>query len=260
MVALLAGCSSADSDYPLTGILLTEEPDGVQTVLEVRKALLGSEGSGSETVAHQHPDHAHSAETHADHEHAGQDHTVHAEHEEHAGHDDDDVNHAGDADHDQEDHELPHQHASHDAEHDDTSTHSHESAEPVGPAGPMEVVVVGQIGGLTNPWQQTEPDFPFVEGKATFFLADSGAVAEHQAGGHQHASGEDCAFCASHAKDSSALLAVVQFKDKQGTVLRRDVRRWFTLQGNETVVVRGQARIVAGGLLVIDADSLYVRR
>ena len=70
---------------------------------------------------------------------------------------------------------------------------------------------------------------------------------------------QDCAFCAAHAKDSSSQLAVVQFKDPQGQLLPRDARRWFTLQGNETVVVHGQARIVAGGLLVVDADSLYVR-
>jgi len=205
---LLVGCSSAGSNYPHTGILLAEEPDGAKTVLEVREALLGPSAVEHLRAGLKHVDPDAQSET----------------------------------------------------EQGDTHTQPKESTKSDGPAGPMEVVIVGQIGGLANPWKQTETDFPFVGGQAKFFLADPDAVAEHLASGHHHAPGEECTFCAAHAKDNSALLAVVQFKDQQGQVLHRDARRWFTLKGNETVVVHGQARIVAGGLLVVDADSLYVRR
>ncbi len=148
-------------------------------------------------------------------------------------------------------------HTEHEHAHDDDD---HDETEIAGPAGPIDVVVVGQVGGLPNPWEKTEPNFPFVQGEAKFFLADAGEVAEHQAEGHQHAASEECAFCDAHAGDSTAMLAVVQFKDKSGKIFRRDARHLFDLKGSETVVVRGKARIVEGGLLVVDADGLYVRR
>jgi hypothetical protein len=232
---LLVGCTSTDSDYLATNFLLSTEPDGVQTVLEVREALLGPE-----TTEHDHEGHEHEGDDHDGHAYEGDDHDGHA----HEGDDHDGHEHEGD-DHDG---------------HDPAASPPSQSTESVGPAGPIEVVVVGKIGGLANPWQQTEPDFPFVKDTAKFFLADPAAVAEQQAEGHQHAPGEECAFCAAHAQDTSTLLAIVQFKDKQGQLLRHDTRKWLALKGNETVVVHGQARIIAGGLLVIDADGLYVRR
>lgn len=259
---LLVGCSSADSEYLAADILLTSEPDGVQTVLEVREALLGPE-----MVEHLHEGHLHEGHVHTGHEQEGNKH----EHklEQAQVHDDDD--HGHDGDNPKHGHELKQVHDSTHEDHDHHDTeppvhlhagHDDPGTQPLkpGPAGPLEVVVVGKIGGLTNPWQQTEPDFPFVKDTAKFFLADPGAVAEQQADGHQHAPGEECAFCAAQGQDNSALLAIVQFKDKQGEILRRDARQWLSLNDNETVVVHGHARIVAGGLLVIDADSLYVRR
>lgn len=154
-------------------------------------------------------------------------------------------------------HDHEHDHAEHS---ENAEEHGHDASATAGPAGPISVSMVGVVGGLTNPWQKTEPDFPFVEGRAKFFLADPGGVAAHQAEGHSHAPGEDCAFCAAHASDDTELLAVVQFEDKDGQVIRRDARQLFDLKGSETVVVLGTARIVEGGLLVVEADALYVRR
>ncbi|MEO2048777.1 MAG: hypothetical protein ABGX16_19650 [Pirellulales bacterium] len=331
-----------------TNFLLSTEPDGVQTVLEVREALLGPETTEHDHERHDHDGHAHEGDDHDGHSHEGDDHDGHEyegddhdghahegddhdghahegddhdghahegddhdghahegddhdghehegddhdghehegdDHDEHAhdGHehegDDHDGHEHGDEDHDGHEHgdddhdghehgdddhdggHSDHHDSEHHHEHDSTTSPPSQSTESVGPAGPIEVVVVGKIGGLANPWQQTEPDFPFVKDAAKFFLADPAAVAEQQADGHQHAPGEECVFCAAHAQDTSTLLAIVQFKDKQGQILRHDVRKWLALNSNETVVVHGQARIIAGGLLVIDADGLYVRR
>ncbi len=140
----------------------------------------------------------------------------------------------------------------------DHSGHNH------GPGGhaikAQEVVIVGRIGGLANPWKEMQPDFPFGNDRAIVFLADLGAVAEKEVGGHNHAPGEECAFCESNAEDNSSMLAMVRFLDEKGEVLPMDVRQLFDVKGQETVVVRGLARIVTGEMLVIDATGLCVRR
>jgi hypothetical protein len=127
------------------------------------------------------------------------------------------------------------------------------------PAAPREVVLVGSVGGLPNPSEQSQPDYPFDRQRAVIFLADPGAVAEQEAEGHQHAPGEECAFCASRAADMAHMLAVVRFRDEQGKVVPIDARAVLDVKEKETVVVRGVARMEAG-MLVVDAEGLYVRR
>ncbi len=141
------------------------------------------------------------------------------------------------------------------------SGHAHAQEPAIAKATePIDVALVGRIGGLANPWQETQPDFPFARNQAAFFLADLHAVAENEEGEHAHASGEACAFCEAHAEDRSAMLAMVRFLDKNGDVLRIDVRELFDVKEQATVVVRGTARVVEGGMLVVDATGLYVRR
>jgi hypothetical protein len=91
-----------------------------------------------------------------------------------------------------------------------------------------------------------------------FFLADPEAVTELEEHAHHHAPGEECAFCAAHAPQ--ALVAVVQFKGKNGKPLRVDARELFELKEKETVVVKGTARIAPGGMMTVDATGLYARR
>ena len=150
-----------------------------------------------------------------------------------------------------------HEEDDHEAEHDD---HEHNLSKVALPTKAVEVVVVGRIGGLTNPWKSTQPDFPFEKNKAKFFLADPGAVAGAEASGHSHAPGEECPICAAHAKDTTEMLAVVQFVDKKGNVLPIDCRKLFDVKVKDTVVVRGKARVTAGGILSLDATGIYVRR
>lgn len=180
-------------------LVLAEEPDGAQTVLEVREALLGESFD-------VHDD---------DHEHA----------EEHAHEEDE-----------------------------------HEPVAEVQATEPIDVLMVGSVGGLSNPWEETQPDFPFAKNQAILFLGDLGEVAELEAHGHAHAPGEECAFCTAHASESSAMLAMVRFMDENGEVLPIGVRHLFDVKEKDTVVIQGSARIVDGGMMVVDATGFYIRR
>ena len=237
---------------------------------------------GEEHAEHAHSDHEHDGE-HADHDHSADlpddeeneatlrtetargehaDHHLEHEQDEHAAHD------HGETAHDDHGHGETH---AHDVSHDHDG-HG-EAGHVCGPecavcskancdlcAEGLEVVMVGLVGGLPNAAKETQPDFPFVKGYAIIMVADPLAVAEFDSGGHNHAPGEECAFCAAHAADSSALLATVKFTDENGKVLSVDARKLFDLKEKETVVVRGKARLDQDGMLVVDAKGLYVRR
>jgi hypothetical protein len=121
-------------------------------------------------------------------------------------------------------------------------------------------VLVGVVGGIPNPSPQSHPQFPFAPGEAMFFLADPEAVAELEEHGHQHAPGEECAFCAAHAADATALVTGVTFHDEAGKVVPIDVRELFDLKEKDVVVVQGKARVRPHGMISVDATGLYVRR
>lgn len=234
---MIAGCSNPALDPAVlaahrTRLELAEEPDGAQTVLEVRQVMFGEEPAEVD----EHADHEHEDGEHADHEH---DEAEHAD-DEQADHD-----HDGDGvqDHAAEDHDR----AIADA-----------NKKPV--IDELDVVLVGSVGGVPNPSDQSYPEFPFSKGQAVFFLAEPEAVAEIEEHAHVHADGEECAFCAAHAADSAHMLAVVQFTDEHGKTLPVDVRDLFDLKEKETVVVRGKAKVDPSGMLIVDATGLYIRR
>jgi hypothetical protein len=308
VLLLAAGCSQPALDPAVvaahrTRLELAEEPDGAQTVLEVRQIMYGEDPADGESdgepasagggATEDHADHAHAEGEHADHDHDHADHDHahdagddaedsesvsvdgdakdehadhdHAEGEEHADHD------HGHADHDHaahdEDH-ADHDHAAHeDHDHDGDGVQDHApedhiaettKKEPV--LSELDVVLVGSVGGVANPSDQSHPEFPFAKGKAIFFLADPAAVAEMEEHEHKHAPGEECAFCAAHAGESAHMLAVIQFNDEKGKTIPVDARELFELKEKETVVVRGKAKVDPSGMLVVDADGLYVRR
>lgn len=224
------GCSKSTVDPGLVAqhkekFTLAAEPDGAQTVFEVRELLLGhTEEAGHELADGETEDHEHEAEEAvADHEHA-------VEEDSHAG-------------------ETAEEHAAH--------AHDHEH---VFPTEAKEVAMVGQIGGLANPWEETQPEFPFATHFAVFFLADPQAVADHAEEGHAHAPGEECSFCAAHAEENSELFAMVRLVDDNGKVLPMDVREFLNAKENDTIVVKGSAQIVEGGMLVVKASGVYVRK
>jgi hypothetical protein len=266
VAVLSVGCSQQPSMDPAlvaqhrTKLTLAEEPDGAQTVLDVRKVMLGEEESAEHTdepagedaaatatannetaedAATEESDEPAEGEVVAEHDSAEhKEHADHAEGEEHADHD----------------HAEGEEHAGHD--HAD-----HDPAKPKTPVvSEMDVVLVGKVGGVPNPSQQTHPEFPFAKHQALFFLSDPEAAAEFEEHQHEHAPGEECAFCSAHAADVAHLIAVVQFNDEQGEPLPVDARELFDLKEKETVVVRGKAKMTPSGMLIVDADGLYVRR
>lgn len=268
------GCSQKPTMDPAevtkyrTALLLEEEPDGAQTILELREVMFGEtpadhddhDHDGDGKPDHAAEDHDHAAEG-ADHDHDGDGTADHSadEHaaEEHADHD-----HDGDgkadhdaADHDHADHDAEgHDHGDHDhADHD----HAHESKAPL--VEEMDVVLVGSVGGVPNPSEQSSPEFPFAKGQAIFFLVDPQVAAEAEEHAHTHAPGEECAFCAAHAADAAHAIAVVQFAEK-GKPLPVDARDLFELKEKETVVVKGKAKAAPNGMITVDADGLYIRR
>jgi hypothetical protein len=110
-----------------------------------------------------------------------------------------------------------------------------------------DVVVVGCIGGVAEPWSK---------GQALFVISDPTA-----GGDDGHICTDDgCPFCAKKKLAENEAIAVVQFVDAQGRVLPLDARALFDLQVQQTVVVRGHARFDELGSLILSANGLYIRR
>jgi len=110
------------------------------------------------------------------------------------------------------------------------------------------IVVVGRIGGATNPW---------IEGRAAFMLLDASMVLV--ADGTECAEGEICMdeCCAAERATSTTLVKVV---DENGRVLRVDARQLLGLADNDMVVIRGKANKDDNGNFVVLADGVHVRR
>ncbi|MEO1496399.1 MAG: hypothetical protein AAFV43_04535 [Planctomycetota bacterium] len=128
-------------------------------------------------------------------------------------------------------------------------------------AEPTPVVLMGRVGGMPSPWADSEPDFPWRAGEATFFLVDPATAdefAEHAGDeGDDHAA--DCPFCAREAASKSKAVAAVSFLDDDGKPEKIDARELFGLEKGDTVVVRGIPKLLGGELLVVEADGLYRR-
>jgi hypothetical protein len=124
----------------------------------------------------------------------------------------------------------------------------------------LEVAVTGRIGGMPNVWPETHPDFPWYRNQASFFLVDQKMAAEFAAHARRHGGGEGCTFCKGLAARNAHAIAVVNFVDENGEILRFDTRVLLDLEENQQVTVRGKARLLAGRMLVIDADGIFVRR
>jgi len=123
-----------------------------------------------------------------------------------------------------------------------------------------EVTVVGQIGGMPNVWPDLHPTFPWYEKQASFFVVDkkiAGTFAEHAK--HHGGNSSNCAFCQSLAAKNATAVAVINLVDENGEIIRVDARELLGLKENQTVVIRGKARLLGGSMLVIDADGVYAR-
>jgi len=118
---------------------------------------------------------------------------------------------------------------------------------------PREVVLVGQIGGVANPW---------TPGKAAFILADPITLSEIKSSATDHVCSDPaCKFCARQKVNQlKEGLAAVEFQDDRGQVLPMDARNLFDVSEKQVVVVCGKAHVNDLGCLVVAANGLYVRR
>jgi len=114
-----------------------------------------------------------------------------------------------------------------------------------------EAVLVGQIGGVAEPW---------TAGKASFIMADPAALLDLEAEAHEGCTGDSCPFCSKKKDKASTGLAVVRFEDGSGNLLPLDARQLFDLAEKTMVVVRGKVRRDELGYVVVAADGLYIRR
>jgi hypothetical protein len=110
------------------------------------------------------------------------------------------------------------------------------------------IVVVGRIGGTTNPW---------VDGRAAFTLLDASMVLVPE--GTESEEGELCTGDCCAAERAHATM-LVKFVDDVGRVLAVDSRRLLGLSENEMVVVRGKAAKDESGNVALIADGVFVRK
>ena len=114
-----------------------------------------------------------------------------------------------------------------------------------------DIVIVGRIGGGLNPW---------VEGRAAFQIVDPSLLACSD----EKEDGEPCScktpwdYCCETDKLPNAM-ALVQFVETDGTVVKHDARQIFAVKELQTVIVRGKAKRDETGNLTVMADGMFVR-
>ncbi len=108
-----------------------------------------------------------------------------------------------------------------------------------------QVVILGKIGGVENPWSK---------GRAGFVMIDP-AAADHDS---ENCHDDNCEHCRrARERKKFQATALVEFVEN-GKVVPIDARTLFRLKEGQTVVVRGRAKLNDDNL-VIQADGLYVR-
>lgn len=122
-----------------------------------------------------------------------------------------------------------------------------------------EVTIVGQVGGMPNPWSETHPDFPWFAGQGSFFLLDSGVAAQFARHAAHHGGDHQCAFCKNLAEKNAHAVAVVNLVDADGQIVPIDTRELLSLREGQSVVVQGRAELLGGTMLVIHADGIRVQ-
>jgi hypothetical protein len=123
-----------------------------------------------------------------------------------------------------------------------------------------EVTLVGQIGGMPNPWNDTHPDFPWFAGQASFFLVDNNVAAQFANHAKSHGGNHNCAFCQRLAAKKAHAIAVVNLVDEAGNILPIDSRELLGLEEHQQVILHGHAELLGGTMLVVHADGIHIRR
>ncbi len=93
---------------------------------------------------------------------------------------------------------------------------------------------------------------PFSDGVARFFVTD--------ATGHDGDESHDpheCPFC---RRDVKSMMALVEFKDDSGQLLRIDTRELFDVHEFELLVLEGTGHLDEEEILVVSASRMFVKR
>jgi len=112
-----------------------------------------------------------------------------------------------------------------------------------------EIVLLGRIGGRSNPW---------IEGRSAFMVIDAAmtVVADGEDSDDGQICMDDC--CASLRAECTTLVKIV---DAQGKPLAIDARELLGAKINDMVVVQGKVqRDEEEGTFTIAASGVYVRR
>lgn len=124
-----------------------------------------------------------------------------------------------------------------------------------------EIVLVGRIGAMPNPWPDAHPDYPWYPGQASLFLVDLDTARRFVRHIKKHGiDTSKCIYCRRLAEKHARAVAVVNFVDESGQPLPIDARELLDLRFGQTIVVRGRAELLGGTMLVVDADGIYVRK
>lgn len=111
-----------------------------------------------------------------------------------------------------------------------------------------KIVLVGKIGGSTNPW---------IKGQAAFTVADESLKSCSDSGCKCPTPWDYCCETADTIKAASVL---VSFFDANGKRIKIDAKKLFQLKELQTVVIRGKVDRDDTGKFAIIATGLFVRK
>lgn len=110
------------------------------------------------------------------------------------------------------------------------------------------MVIVGKLG--------VAGQATFEKGEATFAITD----AHPTLASHKHGEGQDesdCPFC---KRSQGERLAIVQFVDTDGNVLKLDAETLLGAKEGDEVTIHGTGEVNSLDVLVVNADGVYVKR
>lgn len=115
----------------------------------------------------------------------------------------------------------------------------------------QRVCVLGRVGGVKNPLEQS---------RAAFVIVDPSSEDVVAAGEHDGSCGNGCAFCEKiRDKQSVTRLARVEVVAADGEVIPFGAKELLSIEEGSLVVVQGVVRIDNLGYLTVRADGVYLR-
>ena len=111
-----------------------------------------------------------------------------------------------------------------------------------------DVLIVGRIGGSSNPW---------IEGRAAFTIVDESLKACNDTMGDRCPSPWD--YCCESNKLPTST-ALVKFVDESGSVVKADAKSMLGIQELSTLVIQGKAKRDEAGNLTILASAVFVKK